>query len=93
MEPSYAGLRLIEQGRSLLVVERLQEMQISCAIRILHGIKVSKLPTVAQLVFCETAYNSMMSCRARHQHASQQAWPVVCSSCTVWQCRACVFLA
>ena len=40
MEPVYASMQLIDQGRHFLLLDRLADLQLSCPVRILHGVQV-----------------------------------------------------
>lgn len=42
MEPVYASLQLIEQGKQFLMRDRLSSLQVKCPIRILHGVQVRR---------------------------------------------------
>lgn len=41
MEPAYASLQLISEGRKLLMLDRLEALPVMCPVHILHGVQVS----------------------------------------------------
>jgi hypothetical protein len=49
MEPVFASLALIEQGRRLLMLERLPQLQVACPVRILHGVQVCGSPQLLSI--------------------------------------------
>lgn len=40
MEPVYASMQLVEQGKRFLMIDQLPSLQIACPIRIMHGVQV-----------------------------------------------------
>lgn len=40
MEPVYASMGLVEQGRKLLLLDKLGSLTVNCPVRILHGVQV-----------------------------------------------------
>lgn len=40
MEPTYASIQLIEQGKRFLMLERLASLTVTCPVRIIHGVQV-----------------------------------------------------
>jgi hypothetical protein len=60
MEPVYASMGLIEEGRKMLLLDNLRSLQVKCPIRILHGVQVccscahaSQLPLQASSLVAE----------------------------------------
>lgn len=40
MEPTYASIQLIDQGRKFLMLDKLKSLTVSCPVRIIHGVQV-----------------------------------------------------
>lgn len=40
MEPTFASLSLIEQGRQMLMLDKLQQLRVTCPCHIIHGVQV-----------------------------------------------------